>query len=118
MGAPWFQIRKFLEQENVFVLSSNYALYADMSSRLMSILRRFSPVQEVYSIDESFLDLTGFTHVDLTEYALTLRQTVLQGTDLPVSVGIGTSFYNLLNLVDFSRQCLGHRPGSSQAYAG
>ncbi|MFD1123539.1 Y-family DNA polymerase [Methylophilus flavus] len=91
MGAPWFQIRKFLEQENVFVLSSNYALYADMSSRLMSILRRFSPVQEVYSIDESFLDLTGFTHVDLTEYALTLRQTVLQGTDLPVSVGIGKS---------------------------
>jgi DNA polymerase V len=91
MGAPWFQIRKFLEQENVFVLSSNYALYADMSSRVMSILRRFSPSQEVYSIDESFLDLTGFTHVDLTEYAQKLRQTVLQGTDLPVCVGIGNS---------------------------
>jgi DNA polymerase V len=91
MGAPWFQIRKFLEQENVFILSSNYALYADMSSRVMSILRRFSPSQEVYSIDESFLDLTGFTHVDLTEYAQKLRQTVLQGTDLPVCVGIGSS---------------------------
>ncbi|HSI28551.1 MAG: Y-family DNA polymerase [Methylophilus sp.] len=91
MGAPWFQIRKFLEQENVFVLSSNYALYADMSSRVMSILRRFSPSQEVYSIDESFLDLTGFTHVDPTDYAQTLRQTVLQGTDLPVCVGIGSS---------------------------
>ncbi len=91
MGAPWFKIRKFIEQENVFVLSSNYALYADMSDRVMSILRRFSPYQEIYSIDESFLDLSGFTHVDLTEYAQKLRQTVLQGTDLPVCVGIGRS---------------------------
>lgn len=91
MGAPWFQIRKFTEQENVFVLSSNYALYADMSDRVMSLLRQFSPVQEVYSIDESFLDLSGFSHVDLTAYAQKLRQTVLQGTDLPVCVGIGSS---------------------------
>jgi DNA polymerase V len=91
MGAPWFKIRKFAEQENVFVLSSNYALYADMSQRVMSILRRFSPSQEIYSIDESFLDLSGFTHVDLTQYAQKLRQTVLQGTDLPVCVGIGSS---------------------------
>lgn len=91
MGAPWFKIRKFIEQENVFVLSSNYALYADMSNRVMSILRQFSPSQEIYSIDESFLDLSGFTHVDLTEYAQKLRQTVLQGTDLPVCVGIGSS---------------------------
>ncbi|HSI45105.1 MAG TPA: Y-family DNA polymerase [Methylophilus sp.] len=91
MGAPWFQIRKFTEQENMFVLSSNYALYADMSHRVMSLLRQFSPVQEVYSIDESFLDLSGFNHVDLTAYAQKLRQTVLQGTDLPVCVGIGSS---------------------------
>jgi DNA polymerase V len=91
MGAPWFKIRKFAEQENVFVLSSNYALYADMSNRVMSILRQFSPSQEIYSIDESFLDLSGFTHVDLTQYAQKLRQTVLQGTDLPVCVGIGRS---------------------------
>lgn len=91
MGAPWFKIRKFLVQENVFVLSSNYALYADMSNRVMSILRKFSPSQEVYSIDESFLDLSGFTHIDLTDYAQTLRKTVLQGTDLPVCVGIGSS---------------------------
>ncbi|MFD0911975.1 Y-family DNA polymerase [Methylophilus luteus] len=91
MGAPWFQIRKFAEQENVFVLSSNYALYADMSNRVMSILRQFSPLQEIYSIDESFLDLSGFTHVDLTDYAQKLRQTVLQGTGLPVCVGIGSS---------------------------
>lgn len=91
MGAPWFKIRKFLEQENVFVLSSNYALYADMSNRVMSILRQFSPAQEIYSIDESFLDLSGFSHLNLTDYAQTLRQTVLKGTDLPVCVGIGSS---------------------------
>lgn len=91
MGAPWFKIRKFAEQENVFVLSSNYALYADMSNRVMSILRQFSPLQEIYSIDESFLDLSGFTHVDLTDYAQKLRQTVLQGTGLPVCVGIASS---------------------------
>lgn len=91
MGAPWFKIRKFLEQENVFVLSSNYALYADMSNRVMSILRQFSPAQEIYSIDESFLDLSGFSHLDLTDYAQKLRKTVLQGTDLPVCVGIGSS---------------------------
>jgi DNA polymerase V len=91
MGAPWFKIRKFLAQENVFVLSSNYALYADMSNRVMSILRQFSPAQEIYSIDESFLDLSGFSHLDLTDYAQKLRKTVLQGTDLPVCVGIGRS---------------------------
>jgi DNA polymerase V len=91
MGAPWFQIKKFAEQEGVTAFSSNYALYADMSNRVMSILRQFSPAQEIYSIDESFLDLTEFRHRDLTQYAQTLRQTVLQGTDLPVCVGIASS---------------------------
>ena len=91
MAAPWFQIKKFAEQEGVTAFSSNYALYADMSNRVMSILRQFSPAQEIYSIDEAFLDLTEFRHLDLTQYAQKLRQTVLQGTDLPVCVGIGRS---------------------------
>lgn len=91
MGAPWFQIRKFAEQEGIVAFSSNYALYADMSNRVMSILRQFSPAQEIYSIDESFLDLSEFTHLDLTHYAQQLRQTILQGTDLPVCVGIASS---------------------------
>lgn len=91
MGAPWFQIRKFAEQEGVIAYSSNYPLYADMSNRVMSILRRFSPAQEVYSIDEAFLDLSSFTRHDLTEYARSLRQTVLQETGLPVCVGIASS---------------------------
>ncbi|MGQ2964772.1 Y-family DNA polymerase [Methylophilus sp.] len=91
MGAPWFQIKKFAEQEGISVFSSNYALYADMSARVMTILRQFSPAQEIYSIDESFLDLTEFKQRDLTHYAQQLRQTVLQGTGLPVCVGIAGS---------------------------
>jgi len=91
MAAPWFKVRKFAEQEGVIAYSSNYALYADMSNRVMSILRRFSPAQETYSIDESFLDFSAFTRRDLTGYAQQLRQTVLQSTGLPVCVGIGSS---------------------------
>lgn len=91
MGAPWFQVRKFAEEQGVIAYSSNYALYADMSNRVMSILRHFSPAQEVYSIDESFLDLSQFATRDLHAYAQSLRQTVLQWTGLPVCVGIGSS---------------------------
>jgi len=91
MGAPWFKVRKYAEQEGVLAYSSNYALYADMSNRVMSVLRQFSPSQEVYSIDESFLDLTAFSRRDLTAYAQQLRQTVLRSTGLPVCVGIASS---------------------------
>ena len=59
MGAPYHQIRKLCERNGVVVLSSNYELYGDMSSRVVSVLARFAPELEVYSIDESFLDLTG-----------------------------------------------------------
>ena len=59
MGTPWFKLKDVVRQHGIIGLSSNYALYADMSNRVMSILRELSPDQEVYSIDESFLDLTG-----------------------------------------------------------
>lgn len=91
MGAPWFKVRKYAEQEGVIAYSSNYPLYADMSNRVMSVLRQFSPAQEVYSIDESFLDLTAFSRRDLTTYAQQLRQAVMQSTGLPVCVGIASS---------------------------
>lgn len=91
MGAPWFKVRKYAAQEGVVAYSSNYALYADMSNRVMSVLRQFSPSQEVYSIDESFLDFTDFSRRDLSAYAQQLRQTVLQATGLPVCVGIARS---------------------------
>lgn len=91
MGAPWFKFKTLAKQHGIVAYSSNYALYADMSNRVMNILRQFSPDQEIYSIDESFLDLTSFQHKDLTQYGQTMRNTILQWTGLPVSVGIGAT---------------------------
>ena len=89
MGAPWFQVRELMEANGGIALSSNYTLYADMSRRMMSIIGTFSPEQEVYSIDESFLRFTGFTHWDLTNQGIEIRQMVRQWTGIPVGVGIG-----------------------------
>jgi DNA polymerase V len=91
MGAPWFKFDKLARQHNIVAYSSNYALYADMSNRVVSILGQFSPNQEVYSVDESFLDLTSFYSYDLLVYGQGIRRRVLQWTGLPVSVGIGTT---------------------------
>jgi len=91
MGAPWFKLKDLAKQHGIIALSSNYALYADMSNRVMSILRQFSPDQEVYSIDESFLDLTHFQHKQHTRYCQTIRKRILQWTGLPVCVGIGST---------------------------
>lgn len=90
MGVPWFQVRHLEEEAGLIGLSSNYALYADMSNRMMTVLGAYSPVQEVYSIDESFLDLTGFRR-DLTDYGHEMRAHVLKWLGLPTCVGIGTS---------------------------
>lgn len=89
MGVPLYQIRDLIRQFNIVVLSSNYALYGDLSRRVMTILGRYSPQQEVYSIDESFLDFTGFT--DISAYSQQIRQDIRQRTGIPVSVGIGPS---------------------------
>ena len=91
MGAPWFKLKDLAKQHGIIGLSSNYALYADMSNRVMSILREYSPDQEVYSIDESFLDLTGFQSRDLIKYGQHMRKRILRWTGLPVCVGIGST---------------------------
>jgi DNA polymerase V len=91
MGAPWFKFKDLAKQHGIIALSSNYALYADMSNRVMSILRQYSPNQEVYSIDESFLDLTEFQSRDLIQYGQQMRQRILQWTGLPVCVGVGST---------------------------
>lgn len=56
MGTPWFKMQHLAKQHGIVALSSNYELYADLSSRMMNILARFSPEQEIYSIDECFLE--------------------------------------------------------------
>ncbi len=91
MGAPWFKMKDLAKQHGIIALSSNYPLYADMSNRVMSILRQFSPEQEVYSIDESFLDLTNFKTKNHTNYGQVMRKRILQWTGLPVCVGIGST---------------------------
>jgi DNA polymerase V len=88
MGLPAFKIERLLRRENVAVRSSNYALYGDMSQRVMNTLAHFTPDMEVYSIDEAFMDLSGFARSNLTEYGREIRRTVGQWTGIPVSVGI------------------------------
>lgn len=87
MGAPWFQI-KHLESRGLVGLSANFPLYGDMSERMMRIIGRFAPVQEVYSIDECFLDLSGMTQ-DLTQYGQQIRHQVFRDSGIPTCVGIG-----------------------------
>ena len=87
MGQPWFECMELAEKHGILAFSSNYALYADMSNRVMSILSDFSPRQEVYSIDESFVDLTGIPKLREVSYAM--RQKIGMWTGIPVCVGIG-----------------------------
>jgi DNA polymerase V len=86
MGDPWHLNRDKFKTHGVIVRSSNYTLYGDISGRVTSVLRGFTPEMEIYSIDEAFLSFDGFA--DLTDHALTLRRTVQQWTGIPVSVGI------------------------------
>jgi DNA polymerase V len=87
MGAPWFECKTFAEQHGILAMSSNYALYADMSNRVMNILSEFSPRTEVYSIDECFVDLTGTPKLRDISYAM--RERIGNWTGMPVCVGIG-----------------------------
>ena len=86
MGGPWFKLKDLARQHNIIALSSNYTLYADMSNRVMSVLGEFSSRQEIYSIDECFLDLSGHRG-NFTQYGQQIRQRIQQWLGLPVSVG-------------------------------
>ena len=91
MGVPWFKVQNLARHHKIIVFSSNYTLYADMSNRVMKIISEFAPNQEVYSIDECFLDLTGFKHLGLTDYGQRIRSTINRLVGLPVCVGVGAS---------------------------
>lgn len=88
MGQPLFQCQKLIEKHQVAVYSSNYALYQELSDRVMAVLKRFTPAREVYSIDEAWLDLSHVPSDKLERYGQQIRQRVLQETGIPVSVGI------------------------------
>ncbi|PHV09781.1 Y-family DNA polymerase [Chitinimonas sp. BJB300] len=91
MGVPWHQLKDLARQHHILAFSSNYALYGDMSQRMMSVIGQFGPDTEAYSIDECFLDLSGFQHLNLVDYGHALRKRVRQWLGLPVCVGIGPS---------------------------
>ncbi len=88
MGTPAFEIKKWIEQQKVYAFSSNYALYGDMSQRMMQIFSEFTPDIEIYSIDEAFLDFSGFKNIDLRQTGLDLRRRVYKYIGIPVSVGL------------------------------
>lgn len=88
MGHPFFQIRELVERCGVAVFSSNFALYGDMSRRVIRTLRAMVPAAEVYSIDEAFLDLRGIALEELTPLGRTISRTVQRNTGIPVSIGI------------------------------
>lgn len=88
MGAPAFKFKKEFERNNIHVFSSNYALYGDLSNRVMATLSKFSPEVEVYSIDEAFLKFDGFDYFDLKEYGEKIRKIVTRNTGIPISIGI------------------------------
>jgi DNA polymerase V len=89
MGDPYHLNKEKLTGHDVAVFSSNYALYGDMSRRVMDTLGTFSPEVECYSIDEAFLNLAGFERRGLTEYARLIQATVRRHTGIPLSIGIG-----------------------------
>ena len=90
MGVPYFKVRGLIIRNGIVVKSSNYPLYGDMSSRVMRVISQYSPIQEVYSIDESFIDLKGLPF-HLTNHMQSLRQKVKSWTGVPVCVGIGST---------------------------
>lgn len=89
MGQPWFQLQDMARQHGIIAFSSNYALYGDLSARVMSVLRDMAPRIEVYSIDESFLDLAGIT--DREPLSRQLRDRVGRWVGIPVCVGVGAT---------------------------
>jgi DNA polymerase V len=96
MGDPYFKVEPFMRKAGVTVFSSNYALYGDMSQRVMATLQYFSPELEIYSIDEAFLNLSGVVSkneaaTNPVDYGRIMRATVKQWTGIPVSVGIAAT---------------------------
>ena len=88
MGEPYFKVKDLIKKNKVEVYSSNYALYGDISRRVMKVLKTFSPKVEIYSIDEAFIDLSFVDDKGTEDYGREIRARVLKWTGIPTSVGI------------------------------
>ena len=110
MGAPWFKIRHMEESDGLVALSANFALYGDLSDRMMSLAAGLGPSQEIYSIDESFIDLTG-VRGDLVERSHKIRARILQWVGIPCGIGIGST-KTLAKLANHIAKTAERKPGS------
>ena len=113
MAQPWFQVRHLERSAGLIALSANFELYGDMSSRMMTLAAQYAPRQEIYSIDECFLDFDG-VRGDLVAIGRDLRATVLQWTGLPTSVGFGPT-KTLAKLANHVAKTADRKPGTYPA---
>jgi DNA polymerase V len=113
MGAPWFEIRHFAESYGLVALSANFALYGDLSDRMMSVAAGLGHRQEIYSFDESFVDLSGIRG-DLTERSRKVRKRILQWVGIPCGIGIGPT-KTLAKLANYISKTTERKPGSYPA---
>jgi DNA polymerase V len=110
MAQPWFQVRHLQRQAGLVALSANFELYGDMSNRMMTLAAGYAPRQEIYSIDECFLDFTG-VRGNLSSLGRALRAQVLQWTGLPTSVGFANT-KTLAKLANHVAKTAERKPGS------
>ena len=89
MGEPAFKIKSIIEKNEIHVFSTNFALYGDMSQRVMDTLSGIIPFIEIYSIDEAFLDLRKFNKKDINDICFKIKEKILKNTGIPVSIGVG-----------------------------
>lgn len=114
MGAPWFKIRHLAESKGLVALSANFALYGDLSDRMMSLAAGLGPRQEIYSIDESFIDVTG-VHGDLVLRSHQIRARILQWVGIPCGIGLGAT-KTLAKLANHVAKTAERKPGSYPAH--
>lgn len=114
MGAPWFQIRHLEEEAGLVALSANFELYGDMSDRMMSLAAGLGYRQEIYSIDESFIDLEGIRD-DLTERSRKIRDRIWRWVGIPICVGIGPT-KTLAKLANHIAKMAERKPGNYPQY--
>ena len=113
MGAPWFEVRHMEATEGLVGLSANFALYGDMSDRMMSLAAGLGPTQEIYSIDESFIGLHG-VRGDLVKRGHAIRARILQWTGIPCGIGMGST-KTLAKLANHIAKTAERNPGSYPA---
>lgn len=113
MGQPWFECRHLAEEHGVVALSANFTLYGDMSNRMMSVAAGLGAEQEIYSIDESFVNLAGIPG-DLVDRARRVRERILAWTGIPTGIGIGAT-KTLAKLANHVAKSADRKPGSYPA---